>query len=190
MGFALGACSEKIDENAKTSLAEGGYDEAESLELSKLQLTPEEVDQLAIAKRGGLDGTAAIDIVKAIHDEDLKFDLGLELQVLSGAGFSSTALLQLVKMGAVRHWEADLRVMKHGEIGESTIIKIASRRYVDKKDDVLSGNEYVILKKAGLSDVGIEAFVENGGTPQQLQQIDQALRMGESEPAAMKKVGM
>lgn len=186
----LGACSDRIDENTKTGLAESGYDEAESIELSKQGLTEEEVQQLAVAKQGGLDGTAAIEIVQAIHDQDLDFDLGKELQVLSAAGFSSTALVKFVKMGAVRRWEADLRVMKHSGIGESTILNIASRRFVDKKDDVLSGGEYGLLKGSGMSDVGLETFVENGGTPQQLQKIDQLLRMGESEQAAMKKAGL
>ena len=64
---------------------------------------------------------------------------------------------------------------------------IARRRFEEKKNDVLSGNEYVVLKEAGMSDVGIETFVKEGGTSQQLQVVDQALRMGDSEQAALKK---
>lgn len=186
----LASCGEDVNEGTKTQLTETGFSEEESSELSKLKLNEAEVEQLAIAKQGGLDGTAAEEIVRELHDKDLDFDLGKELQVLSAAGFTSTALVQLVEMGAVRHWEADLRVMKHAEIGESTIVKIAERRFVEGKNDVLSGNEYATLKKAGMSDLGLENFVEKKGTPKQMQEVELALRMGESEQAAMKKAGL
>ena len=179
-----------IDEADKGALATAGYEEAIAADLSKLNLSEDEVAELEEAKRGGLDGTAAIEIVEFVHSEDLKFDLGTEMQTLGSAGFSATALVELVKMGAVRTWESDLRVMKHAGIGEPTIIRIAERKFIDKKEDVLAGRDYTALKAAGMSDAGVESFVESGGTLQQLQEIELAVRMGKSEQAALKEVGL
>lgn len=184
------ACGGSVDEDAKSKLVAAGYDEASAAELSKLGLNTEEVENLTVARQGGLDGTAATQVVKTLHDDDLKFDLGVEMQTLSGAGYSATGLVELVKLGAVRHWESDLRVMKHAGIGESTILTLARLRFADEKKGILSGNEYADLKNAGMSDVGIESFAKKEGTPQQLQTVQQAIRMGESEQAALEKAGL
>lgn len=186
----LAGCGEDVNEQVKSDLVEAGYDDASAAEMSKLGLSSQEVEELKEARRGGLDGTAATKAVKSVHDDDLKFDLGLELQALAGAGYSATALVELVEIGAVRHWESDLRVMKHAGIGEPTILMIANRRFSEGKEDVLSGNEYAELKSAGMSDPGIETFVKKGGTPQKLQELQQRIRMGEPEQTAMQKVGL
>ncbi|MGE3802084.1 MAG: hypothetical protein AB7H80_13775 [Candidatus Kapaibacterium sp.] len=180
----------EVDEVDKGTLTTAGYEEETAAELSRLSLNEEELAQLEIAKRGGLDGTVAVEIVKMMHDDDLKFDIGMEMQTLSGAGFSGTALVALVKMGAVRQWEADLRVMKHAGIGEPTILRIAERKFVDKKEDVLAGRDYQSLKALGVSDAGIEAFVNGGGDVQKLQQVQQAIQFGKSEPAALNEAGL
>ncbi|MCE2503053.1 MAG: hypothetical protein J4G05_03190 [Chlorobi bacterium] len=187
----LSGCGEgKVDDADKEALRTAGYEEGAAADLSILNLTEEEVAQLEIAKRGGLDGAAAKEIVELMHDKDLKFDIGMEMQTLSLAGFSATALVELVKMGAVRVWETDLRVMKHAGIGEPTIVRIAERKFVDEKDDLLPGRDYTVLKAAGMSDAGIESFVKNGGTVLQLQKVELAIRMGTSEQAALKEVGL
>lgn len=192
LGGTIAACGGGVDEGAKSDLVTAGFDTASAEELSKLNLSDEEVENLKQARQGGLDGTAATKVVKELREDDLQFDLGMEMQVLSGAGFSATALVELVRLGAVRHWESDLRVMKHAGIGESTILMIARHRFGDNKEknNVLSGNEYADLKTAGMSDVGIESFVKKGGTPQQLQSVQQSIRMGESEQAALEKAGL
>ena len=191
LAVSVSACGGgEIDEVDKGALATAGYEETAAAELSRLDLSDEEVAQLETAKRGGLDGTVAVEIVRMMHDEGLDFDIGMEMQTLSGAGFSGTALVELVKMGAVRQWESDLRVMKHGGIGEPTILRIAERKFVDGKDDVLAGRDYQALKSVGMSDAGIEAFVRGGGTLQQLQDVQQEIRFGKSEQAALKEVGL
>lgn len=186
----LTGCGEEVDETAQTSLEEAGYGTQSAAELSRLDLSAEEVEQLAIARRGGLDDAAAARIVKALHDDGLAFDIGMEMQTLAGAGFSATALVELVEMGAVRPWESDLRVMKHAGISEPTILAIARLKFEEESDDVLSGKDYERLKMSGLSDAAIEQFVREGGSRQQMQEIELAVRQGTSEQAALREAGL
>lgn len=188
-GLLLTGCGGEIDEATVTELTGSGYSAESAAELSRLDLSEGELEQLEIAKRGGLDDVAAAKIVKTLHDRELAFDIGMEMQTLSGAGFSSTALVELVEIESVRRWESDLRVMKHAGISEPTILMIARRKFVDEEEDVLSGRDYERLKTSGISDAGLEEFVKNGGTPQQLQQVEMAIRKGTSEQAALREVG-
>ncbi len=186
----IGGCGKEVDENAQANLEESGYSSDGAAELSRLELSPEEVEQLEIAKRGGLDDVAAAEIVRTLHDDELALDIGMELQTLSGAGFSGTALVELVEMGAVRPWESDLRVMKHAGISEPTILEIAARKFREEKEDVLSGKDYERLKMSGLSDAAIEQFLKGGGSRQQMQEVELAVRMGTSEQAALREAGL
>lgn len=191
LGAFLGACDGgKVDEKAEGELTTIGFEGEDAEALSRLDLDEEEIRQLELAKQGGLDGTTAAAIITSLHKRDLEFDIGMEMQTLSGAGYSPTALIKLVELGAVRSWEADLRVMKHAGIGESTILRIAERKFAEEKEDVLAGRDYERLKNSGMSDAGIEQFVEKKGTPQDVQKVEQAIRMGDSEQEAMKKAGM
>ena len=190
VSIGLVGCSEDVDDSAQTNLEESGYSPEGATELSRLDLSPEEIEQLEIAKRGGLDDAAAAQIVKTLHDDELAFDIGMEMQTLSGAGFSATALVELVDMGAVRPWESDLRVMKHAGISEPTILAIASRKFREEKDDVLSGKDYERLKMSGLSDAAIEQFLKNGGDRQQMQEVELAVRQGTSEQTALREAGL
>jgi len=183
-------CSEEVDESAQANLEESGYSSEGAAELSRLDLSPEEIEQLEIAKRGGLDDAAAAQIVKTLHDDELAFDIGMEMQTLSGAGFSATALVELVDMGAVRPWESDLRVMKHAGISEPTILAIASRKFREGKDDVLSGKDYERLKMSSLSDAAIEQFLKKGGDRRQMQEVELAVRQGTSEQTALQEAGL
>jgi hypothetical protein len=186
----LVGCGNEVDEGAQMSLEESGYSAEGASELSKLELSPEEIKELEIAKRGGLDDAAAAQIVKTLHNDELAFDIGMEMQTLSGAGFSTTALIELVDMGAVRPWESDLRVMKHAGIGEPTILEIASRKFKEGKEDVLSGKDYERLKMSGISDAAIEQFLENGGDRRQMQKVDLSVRQGTPEQTALKEAGL
>lgn len=186
--FLILGCGPEVDEQAKGDLVEIGYAEEEAADLSRFDLSAEEIEQLEIAKRGGLDGTAAAQVVEVLHEQGLAFDIGMEMQTLSGAGFSATALVELVEMGAVRTWESDLRTMRHSGIGEPTILAIARRKFVDEEEDVLAGRDYVGLKMVGMTDAGIEQFLAAGGTVRQAQEVQQAIRMGESETKALGRI--
>ncbi len=188
--LALGAFACADENEAVTQrLVETGYSESSAKELSTLNLTEEEVKELEEARQGGLDGTAATDIVKSLRERDLKFDMGTDMQVMANQGFSSTALVQLVDMEAIPRWTDDLRALKSAGVEDVTIVEIAKLKFQEKKE-VLSGNEYTELKHFGMTDAGLLEFVRKGGTPQQLQTVREKMMLGTSEQEAMKDAGL
>ena len=191
MLVALVGCGEGEPDQATVNELQGsGFSAEGAAELSRLDLSEEELQQLEVAKQGGLDDVAAARIVESLHERELAFDIGMEMQTLSGAGYSATALVELVEMGAVRVWESDLRLMKHAGISEPTILTIARLKFEEKEESILSGRDYERLKMAGFSDAGIEEFVRNNGTTKQLQEVEMAVRKGTSEQAALREIGM
>ena len=189
--IGLESCTDSSsDLQSSQELSAAGYDSAAAIELSKIDLTDREKQHLTIARQGGFDGAVALEVLNYMRDEGLEFDLGNEMQTLSAAGFSPTSLIELVKIGAARVWETDLRVMIHSGISESTIMRLARRKFVDNHDDVLAGRDYDVLKKSGMSDTGLEKFVEAGGDLKQLQRVERLIREGKSEQEALTEVGI
>jgi len=190
LAFALvtiGCGSE--DQARKQQLVQQGFSEEGAGKLSELKLSDEEVQQLGEAKRGGLDEAAASDMVKSMHDRDLKFDLGSEMPIMIGQGIGTTALTQLVDMGAIPRWTDDIRAMKDAGVSDVTIVEIAKLRFKENKD-ILSGSQYGELKQVRVSDAGVLDFARKGGTEKQLQDLILAIRLGKSEQEAMKEVGL
>jgi maltooligosyltrehalose synthase len=128
-------------------------------------------------------------MVKSLHKRDLRFDLGLTLQILTQQGVGATVLTQLVDIGALPAWGDDIRALKDKGIGEVTILELAKLRFQENKE-LLSGGEYGSLKTFGISDAGILAFAQKGGTQQQLQKLREELALGKPEQEALKTIGM
>lgn len=185
---ALAACGGGNPEVEQKLLTEG-FTEATAEQLSSMELTENEVEQLARARKGGLDDAAAVDMVKSLHEKELRFDLAPDMEVLVRQGFSATALTELVEMGAIPRWTDDVRAMKTAGVEDVAIVEIAGVRF-RKHEEVLSGGEYARMKRFGLSDAGLLKFVRKGGTPQQAQELALALQMGKSEQEALREVGM
>jgi hypothetical protein len=182
----LAACG---DEKAKTNLTQSGFSEADAQELSRQNLDSNEMLQLDMARKAGLDGASAVEMVKALHKRDLKFDIAEELRLMLADTMNATVLTQLVQMGAIPRWADDIRAMKDAGISDVTIVEISKLQFEQKKE-VLSGGEYARLKKHGLTDAGVLSFARNGGTAQQAQAVTLALDLGKSEPEALKESGM
>ena len=177
------------DPEAKQQMTASGVSEAAAGELSGMKLTPEEVQSIAEAKKGGLDDASLVQMVKSLHNRELRFDLGLTLQILAQQGVGATVLTQLVEMGALPAWGDDIRALKEKGVGEVTIVELAKLRFQEKKE-LLSGGEYGGLKTFGISDAGILSFARNGGTPQQLHRLREELAMGKPEQEAFQTIGM
>ena len=190
IAFALVAvgCA-KEDGAAKAALRAGGFGEPAAAELSRMELTKEEVDNLVKARQNGLDEASLTSMVKAMHEEDLRFVIGTETQLLTQAGMGATAITQLVQMGAIPRWADDMRALKEFGVDDVTIVEIAKLRFVENKE-ILSGGEYTRLKQFGISDAGLLTFARKGGTPQQLETLARELAMGKPEAQAMQTAGI
>ncbi|HVK37521.1 MAG TPA: hypothetical protein VNA88_03230 [Candidatus Kapabacteria bacterium] len=190
IAFALVAvgCA-KEDDAAKAALRAGGFGEPAAAELSRMELTKEEVDNLVKARQNGLDEASLTSMVKAMHEEDLRFVIGTETQLLTQAGMGATAITQLVQMGAIPRWADDMRALKEFGVDDVTIVEIAKLRFVENKE-ILSGGEYTRLKQFGISDAGLLTFARKGGTPQQLETLARELAMGKPEAQAMQTAGI
>jgi hypothetical protein len=188
LATGIAGCS-KEDAAVKGKLTQGGFTEQTAGELSRMELTKEEADNLVKAKQNGLDEASLTSMVKAMHDEDLRFVIGTETQLLTQAGMGATAITQLVQMGAIPRWADNIRALKEFNVSDVTIVEIAKLHFVDKKE-ILSGGEYARLKQFGISDAGLLAFARKGGTPQQLETLARELAMGKPEAQALQTAGI
>lgn len=177
------------DPAARQEMTKVGVSDAAASELSKMQLTPEEILSIAEAKKAGLDDASITRIVKSVHERELKFDLGFNLQLLMQQGMGPTVLVELAEMGALPGWASDISALKDINVSDVTILQLAKLRFQEKKA-LLSGNEYASLKRFGLSDAGLLAFAQKGGTYQQVQELTKELALGKPEQEAMKAVGL
>lgn len=188
IAIAVAGCAQE-DTEVKGQLKQQGFSEKASGELSRKDLTKEEVDNLAKAKSDGIDEASLNEMVEAMHDEDLRFVIGTETQLLTKAGMGATAITQLVKMGAIPRWTDDLRALKEFGVGDVAVVEIAKLRFVEKKE-ILSGGEYTRLKQFGISDAGLLKFVRGGGSAQQLETLARELAMGKPEAQALQTAGI
>ncbi|MCC7437403.1 MAG: hypothetical protein IT211_02790 [Armatimonadetes bacterium] len=189
LSATLIACGNGEDETLKQQLLQQGFTQEKAAELSSMKLTDQEIQELGQAKRAGLDEAAAIEMVKSMHERNLKFDLGSTVEAMSPLGLSPTAMTQLTEMGALPNWADDIRAMKSAGIGEEAILELSKMKFKEKKT-VLSGLEYSTLKPVQMSDASILQFARKGGTYQQVQEIRLQRQLGKSEVEALKAVGM
>lgn len=188
LGIAVSGCSTE-DPAVKGELRKSGFTEQTSGELSRMELTKEEVDNLVKAKQNGLDEASLKSMVAAMHKEDLRFVIGTETQLLTQAGMGATAITQLVQMGAIPRWADDMRALKEFGVDDVTVVELAKLRFVDNKE-ILSGGEYTRLKQFGMSDPGLLTFARKGGTAQQLETVARELAMGKPEQQALQTAGI
>lgn len=188
LALACVGCS-KEDDATKQALIKAGFSEKAAAELSGMNMTREEINNVVEARRNGLDETSVVSMVKAMHDEDLTFVIGEETGLLVSAGMSPMAVTQLVQMGAVPRWADDIRALKEFGVDDVTVVEMAKIKFVDKKD-ILSGGEYARLKQFGMSDAGLLAFARKSGTAQQVDAIAQDLAKGKPEGEAMQAAGI
>jgi hypothetical protein len=111
------------------------------------------------------------------------------MRMLMADSLSSTAATELVALGAIPRWEADIRALKQAGVGDVAVIELAKMRFEENKE-ILSGGEYANLKKRRMSDASLLNFARKGGTAQQLQQVTLAMDLGKSEQEALAEVGM
>jgi len=177
------------DPEARQQMIQTGLSEKAAAELSRMGVTTEEMQSIAEAKKGGLDDASIVQMVKSVHEHDLKFDLGFSLQILTQQGIGATVLTQLVDMGALPRWGDDISALKAAGVSDVTILEMAKLRFQEHRD-LLSGNQYASLKRFGLSDAGLLTFARNGGTYQQIQELSRELALGRPEQEALRSVGM
>lgn len=187
-GMLLVGCNTENPET-KQQAAASGFSEQSASELSRMDLTTGEMQSIAEAKQVGLDDASLIAMVKSLHKDNLKFDIGFALQVLVRQGMGATALTELVGMGAIPRWTDDIAALKTAQVGDVAVVEIAKIKFQEKKE-LLSGGEYGNLKAMGLSDAGLLNFVRKGGTAQQLQKLRLELANGKAEQDALKAVGL
>ncbi|MBX7217802.1 MAG: hypothetical protein DYG96_05610 [Chlorobi bacterium CHB2] len=183
------ACGSAEDETLKQQLVQQGFTQEKAAQLSTMQLSDQEIQELGQAKRAGLDEAAAIEMVKSMHERNLKFDLGSTVEAMSPLGLSPTAMTQLTEMGALPNWADDIRAMKGAGIGEEAILELSKMKFKENKT-LLSGLEYSTLKPVQMSDASILTFARKGGSYQQLQEVRLQRQLGKSEVEALKSVGM
>ncbi len=174
------------DKPTHDAFVANGFSDSVATELSKTNLNDREVKEVIHMQKTGLDENVIASMVTSLKKANLDFDIGADAEVLTRAGINATALTQLVEMGAVPRWTDDIRALKDVGVDDVTIVEIA-RYHFDKGHDVLSGNEYAMLKRRGLSDAGLLAFVRADGDRKQLQQVADAIQLGTPEQQALDK---
>jgi hypothetical protein len=192
LGLLLALCTigcSQVDERTKAEAVKAGISEEKAAELSRLELDAQEVGEITKAKKAGMDDESILKMVEALRKQNLKFDIGTDIDLMRGQGMGATPITQMVEMGAIPRMSDDIRALKEAGVGDVAIVEIAKIRFTEKKT-ILSGGEYARLKMSGISDSGLLSFINKGGTAQQLQKVSLDLALGKSEQEALKAAGL
>lgn len=186
--LSTAGCSQ-VDEKTKAEAVKAGLSEEKAAELSRLELNEQEISNITKAKKAGMDDESILKMVTALRKQNLKFDIGTDIELMRGQGLGATPITQMVELGAIPRMSDDIRALKEAGVGDVAIVEITKLRF-DQKKSILSGGEYARLKMAGISDSGLLSFITKGGTAQQLQKVALDLALGKSEQEALKAAGL
>lgn len=136
--------------------------------LRELNLTPDEVAQLALAHQAGLTDEDCVAVIRLARRHEQPFTQGETIAGLLHTGFRESSLMTLVRLDQLS-LVGEAQVMKLAGLSDDVILAMARRRNAGKP--ALSGAKAAALRNVQLTNAQILAAVNRGTTDAQADAI-------------------
>ena len=137
-------------------------------QLRELNLTQDEVGQLAQARQAGLTDDDCVDLIQLSRRHQRPFIEGEAIAGLLRSGFDEPAVMTIVRLDQLQ-FAGEAQVMKLAGLSDDVILAMASRRSAGLP--VLSSAKAAALRNVQLTNVQILKMVNRGDTDKQADAI-------------------
>ncbi|SRR5579885_177288 len=141
-------------------------------DLKKLNVTDDEVAQIARVKQGGLSDDFCVALVNQAHIHKHYFASATAVRNLSGAGFSESEILDIARADKLDAVSGDAVTVKLIGLSDSTVQAIMRRKL--KGEPTLSSEEIARLKNTGLTEAQLLERIQRGMTDAEAEKEVQA----------------
>jgi cytochrome c553 len=129
-------------------------------QLQALNVSTEEVAQLAKARGAGFSDAACLQITQMYRARRVPFDAGEAIAGLLGAGASENLVMDLARLNQLGLSAGELEAMRLAGLSDEILLTVARRRAADQA--VLSGASLAGLKNLGVSSYTLLVLVQRG----------------------------
>ena len=168
LALASGGCK-KAHPTDTTALDQAGMWFNSVEQLRQIGVTGPEVQQLALARQGGMSDASCIELVRIAHDRHGTFADGATIAGLLSAGLSEDSVIALARMDQLNGWGGEAQVMRLAGLSDAVILAVARRRAAGEV--VLSGAKVADLQNSGLTQSEIIAVIDRGTADAQADDI-------------------
>lgn len=138
-------------------------------ELRALDITDDEVVELAKVRQSGISDGACVELIRIARGRKEPFSSADAIAGLRRVGVSEDTVLELSRLNQLGLWVGEAQAMRLTGLSDQVLIAVARRRAAGAP--VLSGPTIAKLKNAGLSDAEILWEIERGATDAQAEEI-------------------
>lgn len=124
------------------------------------KITPQEINEIAKARQGGLSDASCVQIFKIYHDKGKPFDAGDAVAGLLQVRLSENSVLELAKMDQLGIGYGELQAIRLAGLSDATVLEVA-RHHADGKPE-LSGASLAGLKNLGMRESTIYELARHG----------------------------
>ena len=156
---ALGACSRKADTKP---LDAAGVRYSVITKLEEMNVSANEVANVARAKDTGLSDEACLELVRLSRSRGGEFNEGDAVGVLAGVQFTEDEVMTLARQNQLGLWVGEVQAMRLAGVSKPVILALARER--SKARPSISSPNIVRLQDSGLSDNQIIELIESGTT--------------------------
>lgn len=128
--------------------------------LKGLDITNEEVGEIAQARQAGLTDDDCVSLVRLVRGRKEKFQIGGDVAQLLRAGVSEPAVMQLAQLNEIASWSGEAVVMRLAGLSDEIILEAARRHAAGSS--VLSGASLANFKNAGMREATLLQLVRRG----------------------------
>ncbi len=145
-------------------------------QVKSLNVTPQEVRELAKAHEGGLSDDNCVQLLRMFRVQRQSFAVGETIAGLLRAGIAESSVVELARLNQLGFTAGELEAMRLAGLSDETILEVA-RRHAEGKT-VLSGASLAGMKNAGLRDSTLLELSRRGIPDSQTALIIESHRRG------------
>ncbi len=159
--FAAPACR-KFEYVSMRPLDDAGFRYSSIQQLQQLDVTKEEVVELAKAANGGVDQATCILLVHVAREQKTHFAEGDAAASLHAAGLADETIVELAQLRQLASWSGEAAAIRLTGTSDRVIVAVARRRAAGMP--VPSGASLARLKDAGVSQATLVELINLGLT--------------------------
>jgi hypothetical protein len=154
-------------------------------QLQALNISTDEVAQIAKARSAGFSDNACLQIMQMYRARQHPFDAGEAVAGLLGAGASEDLVMTLARLNQLGLSAGELEAMRLAGLSDEILLTVARRRAADQA--VLSGASLAGLKNLGLRSATLLALVQRGVPESQAAAIMSSRRHGANDAQILRQ---